>query len=798
MDAARMMVLGTRGLPLAWTLRSYDRTALPRDVVAGLTVAALIVPLSIGYAQVAGLPPEFGLYASLAPLVAYALLGSSRRLIIGPDAATAALVGATIAPLAVAADARAELAAGLGLLVGLIFVAMRLASLGYLANLLSKPILVGYLAGVGINVAIGQIPKILGDTPISDLLDVVGGVGTVLRPGVLLEAFAMTFQDIDLDGPSIVLGVLVILAMAIGGRLLPRVPMALVTLIGALVASYALDLQALGVQVLGPVPGGFPPIAVPSLTVDQAVALLPGAIGLAVLSFADTAATGRTFSEKDGEETDPDRELVALAAADLAGSLTGGYPISASPSRTGASEAAGSRTQLTGLVAAGTVLAVLLFLTGPMAYLPTPALAAVILVSAVRFIDLAGIRAFYVRRTSEGVIATIALLGVLVYGTLAGVAIAVLLATLNVFRRAASPQILELGRVAGTTHFANLERWTDVARVEGVAVLRFSGPLFFANAGSLRDRVLELVAARPDLRAVVVDMRAVSDIDITAVEVLTRLVERLDGAAVVLMLVRTPGIVRTELVAGGLGDRLAIDAPVAVSVAEAIEHLGLDLDRVADVVQERAEAAGPTAEREPMVVAHRFAVTRSAMARTVVAIAGLALIVGAGAILLRPDPGESPPPTIAGSVAVPNIIGLSESRAGAVVTRAGLSFGEPIPVRLPDRPEGTVVAQDPSAGSSVEPSSTVVATISTRRDLVGVPDLVGMTEAEALVALTSVGLKLTGIDNVPAPTAVAGQVVDTVPTAGTIVAVGTGVDISVAAELDAAEPQPTPTPMPSP
>ncbi|HVQ22072.1 MAG TPA: SulP family inorganic anion transporter, partial [Candidatus Saccharimonadia bacterium] len=292
MEAVRRIVLGTRGMPLAWTLRDYERSALPFDLIAGLTVAALIVPLSIGYAQVAGLPPEFGLYASLAPLVMYALLGSSRRLIIGPDAATAALIGATIAPLAVSADARAGLAAGLGLLVGLIFVAMRLASLGFLANLLSKPILMGYLAGVGINVAIGQIPKILGDTPLSDLLDVVGGVGTALQPGVVLRAFSMTLSNSDVSVPSIVLGVLAILAMLLGGRLVPRLPMALIVLIAALIASYTLDLQALGVQVLGPVPGGFPPVAIPSLTVDQVLALLPGAVGLALLSFADTAATG--------------------------------------------------------------------------------------------------------------------------------------------------------------------------------------------------------------------------------------------------------------------------------------------------------------------------------------------------------------------------------------------------------------------------------------------------------------------------------------------------------------------------
>jgi high affinity sulfate transporter 1 len=796
MEAARRMVLGTRGLPLAWTLRDYDRAALPRDVVAGLTVAALIVPLSIGYAQVAGLPPEVGLYASLAPLVMYALLGSSRRLIIGPDAATAALVGATLAPLAVDAAARTALAAGLGLMVGLIFVAMRLASLGFLANLLSKPILIGYLAGVGINVAIGQIPKILGDTPLGDLLDVVGGVGTLLGPGVILEALVLTIEDLDLNAPSIVLGVLVILAMLLGGRLLPRVPMALLALIGALAASYTLDLQALGVQVLGPVQGGFPPVAVPSLSADQAIALLPGALGLAVLSFADTAATGRSFSEKDGEDTDPDRELVALAGADLAGSLISGYPISASPSRTGAAEAAGSRTQLTGLVAAATVLAVLLFLTGPMAYLPIPALAAVILVSALRFIDLVGIRELYRRRASEGLIACAALLGVIVYGTLAGVAIAVLLASLNVFRRAASPQIVELGRVPGTTHFANLERWTDAARVEGVAVLRFSGALFFANAGTLRDRVLELVGARPDLRAIVVDMRAVSDVDTTAVDVLAKLVERLDGGGVSLMLVRPLGPVRAELVVGGLGDRIAADGAVAADVADTIEGLGLDLDGVAEVVQERAKAE--QREREPIVVGDRFTITRSSVARVAVAIAGLGLIVVAGAILLRPAHGQSPAPTLAGSVTVPNIIGLSAARAEAVVNGSGLVFGDPLNVRLSDRSEGTVVGQDPRAGASVEPGWTVVPTISTQRELIAVPDVVGLREAEALVELTSAGLKLTHVEDVLAPTMPVGVVVASQPAAGSAVAVGSGVEISVAAAPDATTPPATAAPPASP
>ncbi len=433
----------------------------------------------------------------------------------------------------------------------------------------------------------------------------------------------------------------------------------------------------------------------------------------------------------------------------------------------------------------------LLFLTGPMAYLPVPALAAVILMSAVRFIDIRGIVALYQRRASEGLIATAALLGVLAYGTLAGVAIAVLLATLNVFRRAALPQIVELGRVPGTTHFANLERWTDAARVEGVAVLRFSGALFFANAGALRDRILEIVTGRPGLHAVVVDIRAISDIDITAVDVLAKLVERLDAAGVALMLVRPSRAVRAELVAGGLGARLEADAPVAVGVAEAIEHLGLDLDRLADVAEGHARAAEQRAEAAPFVVANRYAITRSSVARAAVALGGFALIVAAGAVLLRPGSDENPSATLAGAVAVPNVIGLSEARAEAVVTGAGLVFGDPITVRLPDRAEGTVVGQDPGAGTSVEAGSTLVATISTQRQLVVVPDLVGLDQAAALVELSDVGLRLTGVEEVAVADVPAGQILTSHPVAGTTVAAGSGVDITVAAAPDATTAQPT-------
>ena len=312
------------GPPLAWTLRDYQRKDLRGDLVAGATVAALIIPLSIGYAQVAGLPPEAGLYASLVPLLAYAIFGSSRRLIVGPDAATAALVGAAIAPLAVAADERMQIASALALLVALIFVAMRLASLGFLADFLSRPILVGYMTGVGVSVALGQIPKMLGADPLAEIIAVLTGTDFAsLGPGVLLQSLALAAGQIAINWPSAIVAGLVLIAVVAGDRLLPGIPIALPSLIVALIASAVLDLPARGVQVLGPVPSGLPPIAIPLVSVEEAVALLPAALGIAILSFADTAATGRNFA-RPGEEIDANRELVALSAADLGASLTSG------------------------------------------------------------------------------------------------------------------------------------------------------------------------------------------------------------------------------------------------------------------------------------------------------------------------------------------------------------------------------------------------------------------------------------------------------------------------------------------
>ena len=600
------------GPPLAWTLRGYHRSLLRPDAIGGVTVAALIIPLSIGYAQVAGLPPEAGLYASLVPLLAYAIFGSGRRLIVGPDAATAALVGAAIVPLAVSPDERVRLAAALALLVAVVFVGMRLASLGFLADFLSRPILVGYMTGVGISVAINQIPKILGAPPFADVLAVLGGVDVMhMDLAVIAQAVGIALGQAGVNGPSVAIGLLVLAAVLAGDRLLPGVPVALVALIGALVATVALDLPALGVRVLGPVPSGLPPVALPLVSVDEALRLLPGAVGIAILSFADTALTGRSFAGRLGEETDPDRELIALAAADLGSSLTSGYPISSSASRTAAVEAAGSTTQMAGVIAAISVTLVLVFLTGLLTYLPIPALGAVVLTSALRFVDLRGIRRIWGLDRIEGAIAIAAVMGVLLYGTLAGVGLAALLAAVNVFRRAADPRIDELGETPTPGLYASLVREHEARRVPGVLIVRFAGPLFFATATAFRGQIRALLAARPDARHVVVDASAIVDLDVTAAEVLGALERELASDGIDLGFARPTGRIRDLLRTFGLGDLAGepgspirtIDQMVAEGRATADAEAGPDDDASA---APGAAVPSPTATRPRRpVVRHR-------------------------------------------------------------------------------------------------------------------------------------------------------------------------------------------------
>jgi high affinity sulfate transporter 1 len=817
LGAARVAALleGPGGPRLAWTLRGYRADRLTGDVTAGMALAALILPLSIGYAAVAGLPPEMGLYASIAPLLAYAVLGSSRPLVIGPDAASASMIAASIAPLAALPDDRVRLAGVLGLLVAGVFLAMRVARVGFLADLLSRPILVGYLAGVGITVALGQVSKILGGPAIEAALSVLRRVDwSSADVGAVIGATGRAVADSGADLVSTLVGGLVLAVMLLGRRAFPRIPMALLVMVGAVAASWAFGLQGRGVRVLGPVSGGLPPIGLPSASLAELLALLPGAVGLALLTFADTAATGKTFAAKGGERTDPNRELAALAVADAAAALTGGYPVSSSASRTAATRDAGARTQLAQIVAAATVLVALLLLTGPLAYLPQPALGAVILVSAMGIVDLSALRGIWRLKRSEGLIAMVALGGVMLYGTLAGVVVAVLLATLNIVRRAATPPIVEEGRRPDGT-WRDLVRWGDGHRVAGVVVVRFAGPLFFASVTGLDARVRTLVVDRPDVTVVVLDLGATSDVDLTAADVVRQLAADLEQQGRRLVVARPLGHVREVLELYSLGDLMAVAGGTTASVDEVIAGLGLDpeagtprdepedeveaaevgadpieadaigADPVAAAAASGTAAGQPTPDRAPKtpIEGNRLVLRVIALAAGAVLAAGILSMV-LGAIGQTPATGQS---------TVPNLIGLTLPRADVAASTAGFVLGPPILVPRDDQPEGTVVGQTPTGGTLADRGTEIAPIVSTGRPLVAVPDVVGLTESQAILSLTNAGFTVRRAATLSDPDVPAGSIVSTDPAAAVLIPTGSQVGYVVSSG-----PEPTPTPTPAP
>ncbi|MCJ7709310.1 MAG: SulP family inorganic anion transporter, partial [Chloroflexi bacterium] len=721
----------------------------------------------------------------------------------------AALIAATIAPLAVVSDDRVRLAGVLALMVAAVFVVMRLGRMGFLADFLSRPILVGYMTGVGVTVAAGQIEKIAGGSAIADAIAVLAGIDwSGADPRAVADALLSAVRGSGADLTSVVIGASVVVAMLLGRRYLPRIPMALVAMIAAMVASAAFDLQSRGVQVLGPVSPGLPGIGIPTASATELVGLLPGALGLAILSFADTAATGRTFAARRHERTDANRELVALAVADAGGALTGGYAISSSPSRTAGAVNAGSSSQLTGLIAMASVAVVLVLLTRTLSYLPIPALGGVIFVSVLGLIDVRGIVGILNLKSSEGLIAIITMAGVIMYGTLIGVGIAVLLAALNIVRRAAWPQIVEQGRLDDGT-WRDLTRQPEARRVPGVIVIRFTGPLFFANATALQGLTRELMASRLDTRAVVLDLAATADIDVTAGGAIRELADDLARDGRQLAVAGPLGPVRDELRAYGLADVMDATGGTRGSIDDAIVGLGLDPSRTVEP-GERGSGAESSADTKPELgepVAEETvageAVAEEPVAGEprpgeglVVRVLAIALgIVVAATLLgtaLNAWRGEA-----TGVSVVPNLVGLSLDRATTAAGNAGFTLAPPVYVQRNDRPENTVVAQDPPAGTEIERGSEIRPVVSTGRGLVRVPDVVGQAESQAIATLTSAGLIVRRSDSVFDPALPAGAVVTTSPEAGVSVAKGTIVDYVVS---KGAEPTPTPsaTPAPSP
>jgi len=532
-----------RVVPGARVVRAYRRAWLRDDLVAGVVLSALLVPQGMAYAELAGLPPVTGLYATMIPVLVYALLGPSRILVIGPDSAIIPIVAATIVPLAgTDPGQRLALAGGLAVLVGVACIAAGLARFGFLADLLSKPVRTGYLAGIALVIVVGQLPALLG------LAGAAGGVLAGLRDIV---------ASLDRAHPATAAigagSLLVILALR---RWAPRVPAALVAVVGAIVVVTLLPPGA-GVATVGSIPGGLPPFAIPAIDAQTLATLGVSAVAISILAFADTGVLSRSYAGRLGERVDQDRELIALGAANVATGFLSGFPVSASASRTAAAEAAGARTQVAGVAAAACLGAVLVVATGLFANLPLAALAAVVVAAVLPLFDLPVLARLWRVNRVDFALAVSAFAGVAFVGVVEGIGIAVGLSAAALLWRAWHPYDAVLGRVPGRKGYHDTERHPDARLVPGLVIYRFDAPLFFANADAFRGRLLRAVRdAPPPVRRVVLAAEPMTDVDTTAADMLAELLDQLGSMGVGLAFAELKGPVKDRLVRYGLLDRI--------------------------------------------------------------------------------------------------------------------------------------------------------------------------------------------------------------------------------------------------
>lgn len=553
-----------RGFPVFPSLRGYRRAWLRADLTAGLLIVAIAIPLSMGMAEVAGMPPIAGLYSCVLPLVAYAALGSSRQLVIALDASTAAIVAVTVAPIAGDDPARyAALVGGVALLAGGILFLAGVVRLGVIADFLSEPVLLGYQAGLALVVIASQLPRMMGIT--------VDATTTVARyTGSIGATASANAWSIAIATGSLVT-VLVL-------RRWRTVPGALIAVTAATLLVAAAGLETEGVAVLGPLPSGLPSLGVPDVTLADLGELFPGAAAIALVAAADTLVSSRAFAARNGYEVDANHDLVGLGAANLSAGVSGGITVSASAARTAVAESVGSRTQLAGLVAAGVMTLVLVLFTGLLRDVPVPALAAVVTAAVLRLFEPRAVRTLWRVRRAEFAIAVAAMAGVALIGVLEGVVVAMALSLLDFVRRTSRPHDAVLGVAPGRTGFHDVLRVRDAEQVPGVLIYRSDAPLFYANAERFRSRMRRLTRRRNDLRLVVLEASTIPDIDITAGRMLGELQQELATRGIRLVVADAVGSVRDLLVSDELKEDFT-RADMYDSVEQAIDTIGRDAER---------------------------------------------------------------------------------------------------------------------------------------------------------------------------------------------------------------------------
>ena len=525
------------------SLSSFQREWLVKDVVAGIVLTTLLVPQGMAYAELAGLPAITGLYTTILCLLGYAVAGPSRLLVLGPDSSLGPMIAATILPL-IAAKGDPEraiaLASMLAIMVAAIMIVAGVAKLGFIADLISKPTMIGYLNGLALTILVGQLPKLFGfkveaDSFIQELTAFVKG----LAHGEAVAAAA-------------VVGIAGIVLILVLQHWLPKVPAVLVMVVLAIAATSVFGLADRGVSLVGVLPKGFPPLTLPHVRLADLGPLFAGAVGIALVSLADTISTATAFAARTGQEIHGNQEMIGIGVANLAAGLFQGFPVSTSGSRTAVAERSGAKTQLTGITGAVLIILMIVLVPGLFRNLPNPALAAVVITASLSLADVPGTIRLWRQRKAEFLLSIAAFLGVALLGVLAGIAIAVGLSILNVFRRAWWPYDTVLGRVEGLPGYHDTHSYPEASQLPGLVIYRFDAPLFFANAKTFRDEVRKFAAADPKPRWIVIAAEPVTDVDTTASDVLEELDEALNSQGISLVFAELKDPVRRKIERYGL------------------------------------------------------------------------------------------------------------------------------------------------------------------------------------------------------------------------------------------------------
>ncbi len=537
-------------LPGLVTWRQYQLAWLPHDIVAGMVLTTMLVPVGIAYAVASGLPGIYGLYATIVPLLAYALFGPSRILVLGPDSSLAAIILGVILPLSGGDPYRAvPLASMMAIVAGTVCILAGMARLGFITELLSKPIRYGYMNGIALTVLISQLPKLLGFSIESD-----GPLRSLWRIGEAVLGGATNWMAFAVGAAT-----LAVIMLLKGSR---RVPGILVAVVGATAVVAALDLAArAGVSVLGPLPQGLPRFVVPWITMADVVPVLIGGCAVAMVSFADTSVLSRVYAARTKSYVDPNQEMVGLGAANLAAGFFQGFPISSSSSRTPVAEAAGARTQLTGVVGALAVALLLLVAPNLLQDLPTTALAAVVIASAIGLIEVKDLIRIYRMQPWEFWLSILCLVGVAVFGAIPGIGLAIVIAVIEFLWDGWRPHSAVLGRADGVKGYHDIERYPDARQIPGLVLFRWDAPLFFANAEFFRERVLEAIARSPTpVRWLVVAAEPVTSVDVTAADTVAEIDRTLGASGIDLRFAELKDPVKDKLKRFGLLTELGEDS----------------------------------------------------------------------------------------------------------------------------------------------------------------------------------------------------------------------------------------------